>query len=96
MADSGVYSCTAQNLAGVIVANATLTILGNNNFLSLSKALNVKIVLIMYVLITRFLFRNTVLRKTDGEQRNNGRRLDRARMHGQRLSTSEIIVAEER
>lgn len=28
MADSGVYSCTAQNLAGLIVANATLTILG--------------------------------------------------------------------
>lgn len=28
-ADSGVYSCTAQNLAGLIVANATLTILGN-------------------------------------------------------------------
>lgn len=27
-ADSGVYSCTAQNLAGLIVANATLTILG--------------------------------------------------------------------
>lgn len=27
-ADSGVYSCTAQNLAGIIVANATLTILG--------------------------------------------------------------------
>ncbi|KAL2724374.1 leucine-rich repeats and immunoglobulin-like domains protein 3 isoform X1 [Vespula squamosa] len=27
MADSGVYSCTAQNLAGLIVANATLTIL---------------------------------------------------------------------
>ncbi|KAK0173757.1 hypothetical protein PV328_006905 [Microctonus aethiopoides] len=26
-ADSGVYSCTAQNLAGLIVANATLTIL---------------------------------------------------------------------
>lgn len=28
MADNGVYSCTAQNLAGVIIANATLTILG--------------------------------------------------------------------
>ena len=28
-ADSGVYSCTAQNLAGMIVANASLTILGN-------------------------------------------------------------------
>lgn len=27
-ADSGVYSCTAQNLAGLIVANVTLTILG--------------------------------------------------------------------
>ncbi|KAI4499510.1 hypothetical protein M0802_005406 [Mischocyttarus mexicanus] len=27
MADTGVYSCTAQNLAGLIVANATLTIL---------------------------------------------------------------------
>lgn len=27
MSDSGVYSCTAQNLAGLIVANATLTIL---------------------------------------------------------------------
>lgn len=27
-ADSGIYSCTAQNLAGLIVANATLTILG--------------------------------------------------------------------
>lgn len=27
-ADSGVYSCTAQNLAGIITANATLTILG--------------------------------------------------------------------
>lgn len=26
--DSGVYSCTAQNLAGIITANATLTILG--------------------------------------------------------------------
>jgi hypothetical protein len=24
----GVYSCTAQNVAGVIVANATLTVLG--------------------------------------------------------------------
>lgn len=32
MADSGVYSCTAQNLAGLIVANATLTILGNGHF----------------------------------------------------------------
>lgn len=31
-ADSGVYSCTAQNLAGVIVANATLTILGGPTF----------------------------------------------------------------
>jgi len=44
MADSGVYSCTAQNLAGLIIANATLTILGNDHFLtpflkiSLSKA----------------------------------------------------------
>lgn len=28
-ADMGVYSCTAQNVAGVIVANATLTVLGN-------------------------------------------------------------------
>lgn len=27
-ADMGVYSCTAHNLAGVIVANATLTVLG--------------------------------------------------------------------
>ena len=27
-ADMGVYSCTAQNVAGVIVANATLTVLG--------------------------------------------------------------------
>ena len=27
-ADSGIYSCTAQNLAGMIIANATLTILG--------------------------------------------------------------------
>ncbi|XP_011067532.1 PREDICTED: leucine-rich repeats and immunoglobulin-like domains protein 3 isoform X2 [Acromyrmex echinatior] len=32
MADSGVYSCTAQNLAGVIVANATLTILKTPSF----------------------------------------------------------------
>ncbi|XP_076641967.1 leucine-rich repeats and immunoglobulin-like domains protein 3 [Halictus rubicundus] len=31
-ADSGVYSCTAQNLAGVIVANATLTILETPSF----------------------------------------------------------------
>jgi len=29
-ADMGVYSCTAQNVAGVIVANATLTVLGND------------------------------------------------------------------
>lgn len=29
--DSGVYFCTARNLAGVIVANATLTILGMSN-----------------------------------------------------------------
>lgn len=28
MADTGIYSCTAQNTAGVIVANASLTILG--------------------------------------------------------------------
>lgn len=27
-ADGGVYSCTAQNLAGLIVANASLTVLG--------------------------------------------------------------------
>ena len=27
-ADMGIYSCTAQNVAGVIVANATLTVLG--------------------------------------------------------------------
>ena len=33
IADSGVYSCTAQNLAGVIVANATLTILSNDTIL---------------------------------------------------------------
>ncbi|XP_014478669.1 PREDICTED: leucine-rich repeats and immunoglobulin-like domains protein 3 isoform X2 [Dinoponera quadriceps] len=32
MADSGVYSCTAQNLAGLIVANATLTILEKPSF----------------------------------------------------------------
>lgn len=32
MADSGVYSCTAQNLAGLIIANATLTILGEKLF----------------------------------------------------------------
>ncbi|XP_034948545.1 leucine-rich repeats and immunoglobulin-like domains protein 3 [Chelonus insularis] len=31
-ADSGVYSCTAQNLAGLIVANATLTILETPTF----------------------------------------------------------------
>ncbi|XP_015122758.1 leucine-rich repeats and immunoglobulin-like domains protein 3 isoform X1 [Diachasma alloeum] len=31
-ADSGVYSCTAQNMAGVIVANATLTILETPSF----------------------------------------------------------------
>lgn len=31
MADSGVYSCTAQNLAGLIVANATLIILGRDD-----------------------------------------------------------------
>ncbi|XP_058810468.1 leucine-rich repeats and immunoglobulin-like domains protein 3 isoform X2 [Phymastichus coffea] len=31
-ADSGVYSCTAQNLAGIIVANATLTILETPSF----------------------------------------------------------------
>ena len=30
-ADMGVYSCTAQNVAGVIVANATLTVLGKFN-----------------------------------------------------------------
>lgn len=51
MADSGVYSCTAQNLAGLIVANATLTILGNNNFLShLWKIQNIKIIL-TYILV---------------------------------------------
>ncbi|XP_032681212.1 leucine-rich repeats and immunoglobulin-like domains protein 3 [Odontomachus brunneus] len=32
MADSGVYSCTAQNLAGLIIANATLTILEKPSF----------------------------------------------------------------
>ncbi|XP_029664962.1 leucine-rich repeats and immunoglobulin-like domains protein 3 [Formica exsecta] len=32
MADNGVYSCTAQNLAGTIVANATLTILEAPSF----------------------------------------------------------------
>lgn len=31
-ADSGIYSCTAQNLAGTITANATLTILGTSTF----------------------------------------------------------------
>ncbi|XP_043519975.1 leucine-rich repeats and immunoglobulin-like domains protein 3 isoform X2 [Frieseomelitta varia] len=31
-ADSGVYSCTAQNLAGKIIANATLTILETPSF----------------------------------------------------------------
>ncbi|XP_001602155.3 leucine-rich repeats and immunoglobulin-like domains protein 3 [Nasonia vitripennis] len=31
-ADSGVYSCTAQNLAGIITANATLTILETPSF----------------------------------------------------------------
>ncbi|XP_068971949.1 leucine-rich repeats and immunoglobulin-like domains protein 3 [Bombus flavifrons] len=31
-ADSGIYSCTAQNLAGLIVANATLTILETPSF----------------------------------------------------------------
>lgn len=35
-ADMGVYSCTAQNVAGVIVANATLTVLGNTFSLLLS------------------------------------------------------------
>ncbi|XP_011308382.1 leucine-rich repeats and immunoglobulin-like domains protein 3 [Fopius arisanus] len=32
IADGGIYSCTAQNLAGVIVANATLTILETPSF----------------------------------------------------------------
>ncbi|XP_024940471.1 leucine-rich repeats and immunoglobulin-like domains protein 3 isoform X2 [Cephus cinctus] len=32
IADSGVYSCTAQNLAGIIVASATLTILETPSF----------------------------------------------------------------
>lgn len=38
-ADTGVYSCTAQNLAGIIVANASLTILGEftENFFSLDE-----------------------------------------------------------
>ncbi|XP_054000229.1 leucine-rich repeats and immunoglobulin-like domains protein 3 [Hylaeus anthracinus] len=31
-ADSGIYSCTAQNLAGLIIANATLTILETPSF----------------------------------------------------------------
>lgn len=30
-ADMGVYSCTAQNVAGTVVANATLTVLGASN-----------------------------------------------------------------
>ncbi|GAB1865789.1 Leucine-rich repeats and immunoglobulin-like domains protein 3 [Camponotus japonicus] len=32
MADNGIYSCTAQNLAGIIIANATLTILEAPSF----------------------------------------------------------------
>lgn len=32
MADSGIYSCTAQNMAGLIIANATLTVLGENYY----------------------------------------------------------------
>ena len=37
-ADMGIYSCTAQNVAGVVVANATLTVLGKH-YLQLSLAL---------------------------------------------------------
>lgn len=41
-------------------------------------------------------FRNAILRETYGEQGNNGGRLDRARMYGQRFPTPEIVVAKER
>jgi len=33
LVDMGIYSCTAKNVAGIIVANATLTILGTNIYL---------------------------------------------------------------
>ena len=32
--DEGVYSCTAKNAAGVIMANTTVTVLGENELLS--------------------------------------------------------------
>lgn len=104
MADNGVYSCTAQNLAGIIVANATLTILGEELFSSVYLIYQrpgiykvfIHWLFYMYILIILYIFRSTVLRKADGEQRNHGGSLDRARMHGRRFATSEIIVAKER
>lgn len=38
--DSGIYSCTAQNIAGIVVANATLTVVGKASESILSLDLN--------------------------------------------------------
>lgn len=46
--DMGVYSCTAQNLAGSISANATLTVLG-------SSAATLGVYMWVWVWVTRFL-----------------------------------------
>jgi len=102
MADNGIYSCTAQNLAGIIIANATLTILGEELFSSLTYQrpeiyINFSsIILYMYILTILFFFRSTIFCEADGEQRNHGRSLDRARMHGRWFTTSKIIVEKER
>jgi hypothetical protein len=48
-ADMGVYSCTAQNVAGVIVANATLTVLGK--YLIFASIFSINLLLFLYLYI---------------------------------------------
>lgn len=95
MADSGIYSCTAQNMAGLIIANATLIVLGENHFPQYRYKSTELREYLSY--INAFAFdRNAILCEAYGEQRNNGGRLDRARVYGQRFSAPEIVVAKER
>jgi len=94
MADSGIYSCTAQNMAGLIIANATLAVLGENHFPQYCRNSELKEYIFMYNPFA--LFRNAILCKTYGEQGDNGGRFDRARMYGQRFPAPEIVLAKER
>lgn len=86
-ADMGVYSCTAQNVAGTVVANATLTVLGKLLRLVLCNAA------VTDLIIQR---RNSVVRETDGRQGNCCWRDDRFGVHGIWIAEAETHVDKRR